>query len=180
MSRAYELLCLCAFEFLKNKVSNVDAVVRYWRFDKKMRQQAKAIALNNARHAFASLHVQASRQRKRLTRHQNAEQAFKGDTFTMCRPAVKGVQTQDRYCRDWRRRKVTKEKMRHRATAQKWMSEKWAYEVPYLSYRSSRWQLITLESRGRTRLGPEGRHGLAHAVSQYKLLSQLNIRSSLG
>lgn len=40
--------------------------------------------------------------------------------------------------------------------------------------------LSTLQRRGRARLGPEGRHSLANAIRQYKLLPQFDIRSSLG
>lgn len=53
---------------------------------------------------------------------------------------------------------------------------------PYLGDRSSigGGYLSTLQRRGRTRFGPEGRHGLANAIRQYELLPQLDIRSSLG
>ena len=40
--------------------------------------------------------------------------------------------------------------------------------------------LRTLQRRGRTRLGTEGCHSLANTIRQYKLLPQLDIRSSLG
>lgn len=40
--------------------------------------------------------------------------------------------------------------------------------------------LRTLQRRGRARFGTEGCHTLADTVRQYKLLPQLDIRSSLG
>lgn len=60
--------------------------------------------------------------------------------------------------------------------------DNWTMDPAYLGDRSSigGGHLRTLQRRGRARLGPEGRHSLANTVRQYKLLPQLDIRSSLG